>query len=255
METLPTISIIIACYNAEKYIIETLESVIKQTYSNFEIIAIDDGSTDNTLSILKKYQKNDTHINIISQSNQHCTKARINGITHSKGKYIIFLDSDDIIAPTYLEKCNDVLERNPDISIVYAKARLFGRINKSWFLPKFNIKRFLLGNCIYVSSLIRKSDYDKVGGFDERLSVLEDWDLFISIIKNGGKVYKIEEELFFYRKRNDETSVTDTASKEITSDNQFIIYKKHYEFYKENGIFLQDIFSTNNKYYDKKINI
>ncbi|MDO5059777.1 MAG: glycosyltransferase family 2 protein, partial [Neisseria sp.] len=105
----------------------------------------------------------------------------------------------------------------------------------------FDLKSFLLSNGLYVTALIRKAHFDAAGGFDTGLTMNEDWDLFISMIKRGGKVYKIPETLFFYRQRENLSSVCNTASKEKKSDNLLKIYNKHYDFYKENGIYFHEM--------------
>lgn len=98
------VSIIIPVYNCEKYIEKTIDSVLKQTYKNFEILVINDGSTDNTLGILKKIQTNESRLIIINQSNRGVSTARNTGISYSSGDYIAFLDGDDIWHPTKLEE-------------------------------------------------------------------------------------------------------------------------------------------------------
>lgn len=119
-----SVSIVIPCYNTTKYIIETLESVSKQTYKNIEIIAVDDGSTDDTFDIIEKYKKCDDRLKVFKTSNGGSSAARMIGANIAKGKYLLFLDSDDLIDSTYIEKCVDIAENGYDI--VYTKARFFG---------------------------------------------------------------------------------------------------------------------------------
>ncbi|MFV2029941.1 MULTISPECIES: glycosyltransferase family 2 protein [Neisseria] len=241
MADYPLVSVIIPCFNVEQYLPETLESLFAQTYKNFEVIAIDDGSTDGTLRLLEHYAENNANLKVLSQENAYCAVARQNAIAYAKGKYLVCLDSDDKLDPSYIEKCVAVAESNNDVAIVYSNAVLFDNENKPWYLPEFDTVGFLLKNCIYVTALIRKSVFDKVGGFDTSLTMYEDWDLFISIIKNNGKVFKINEYLFFYRKRKNKTSVSNSISKENESNNLLKIYNKHYEFYIKNGIYFQEL--------------
>jgi len=237
----PLVSVIIPCYNTAQYIQETLDSVFNQTYQNIEVIAIDDGSTDNTLQKLNENQKNHPQLKVITQQNTYNIIARRNAAKHAKGKYLIFLDSDDKIASEYVSKCCEVAEQDESIAAVYSKADFFDAKNGQWQLPEFKLPDFLYRNCIYISALIRKSEFDKVGGFDENLTQFEDWELYISLIKNGGKLYRLSETLFYYRQREDLSSVSNTASKQKMSDNMFKIYSKHYDFYIENGVYFQDI--------------
>ncbi|MDY5848344.1 glycosyltransferase family A protein [Actinobacillus porcinus] len=241
-ENKPLISIIIPCYNAAKYLQETFDSLATQTCQNFEIIAVDDGSTDNTLEILQNIQTKQPKLRIIQQVNQYYIAARINAVKQAQGKYLVFLDADDKLGKDYLKLCSEALENDDSLSIVYTKARFFDARTDSWDLPEFRKKDFLLQNCIYVTAMIRKSEYDAVGGFDVRLKMLEDWELFISLIKRGGKVHRINDIQFYYRKRHNQTSITDQADHHLDSDCHFLLYQKHYDFYKENGIFLQHLF-------------
>src|SRR5574344_179901 len=100
----PKISVIVPVYNTEKYLAESLDSVIRQTFKDIEIICVDDGSTDNSSNILSKYAKKDSRIKVISQKNQGVITARNNAIKQAEGDYIYTLDSDDVIDETTLEK-------------------------------------------------------------------------------------------------------------------------------------------------------
>ena len=101
---MPLVSVIMPAYNAEQYIASSIESVLNQTFSDFELIIINDGSTDNTLEIINQFIKTDKRINVISQKNQGETAARNTGLKHAIGEYISFLDSDDLYLETFLEK-------------------------------------------------------------------------------------------------------------------------------------------------------
>ena len=233
------VSVIIPCYNAVKYVEETLQSVSGQTFKNIEIIAVDDGSTDDTFSVINKYKDIDNRLTTIKIQNGGSSKARMEGAKLAKGEYLLFLDSDDLIDPTYIEKCIFIARQGYDI--VYTKARFFGRKPGELYLPEFNLLDFLCSNCIYVSALIRKSLFDLVGGFDTSILQMEDWECFINMIKNGGKVYRIPEMLFLYRKREDCSSKSDSATNDEMENSFFAIYTKHYEFYRSNNLGLKDL--------------
>ena len=171
-DNIASVSIVIPCYNTAQYIIETLESVSKQTYKNIEIIAVDDGSTDDTFDIIEKYKKCDNRLKVYRVSNGGASAARMIGANEAKGQYLLFLDSDDLIDPTYIAKCLDIAENGYDI--VYTKARFFGRKKGELYLPEYQLLDFLCSNCIYVSALIRKNLFDKVGGFDASIMQMED---------------------------------------------------------------------------------
>lgn len=105
------ISVIIPCYNTEKYLDECISSIRSQTYNNLEIIIVNDGSTDHSLEIMKKHQQHDSRIRIINQENQGLLHARRNGVAHSFGKYIIFVDADDYIFSDEIEHAFSVMKK------------------------------------------------------------------------------------------------------------------------------------------------
>jgi GT2 family glycosyltransferase len=169
------------------------------------------------------------------------------------------LDCDDIIEKTFLEKTIHILQNKPEIRICYTKGKFFEKTDKEWVLQPFNTFDFLIENCIPITALIYKEDFEKVGGFDTHLNYYEDWDFWIYLIEKGAKVYKIDEFLFFYRIRNTTNSLTNTSidNSSKLSDNFFEIYKKHYTFYKENGLDFHSIMSLireNKKYKAKYYN-
>lgn len=108
-------SIIVPVYNTSKYLKKCLDSVINQTNRDFEVIVINDGSVDNSLEILNEYEKKDERIKVITTQNQGLSMARNEGVKHSKGKYLLFLDSDDYIERQLLEKLDENINNNPDI--------------------------------------------------------------------------------------------------------------------------------------------
>lgn len=103
METTPKVSILIPCYNSERFIAETLDSCIEQTYNNIEIIVVDDGSTDHSLAIVRDYKSKDGRVKVISQPNAGACKARNSALEHSTGEYIMFLDADNVISTNKIE--------------------------------------------------------------------------------------------------------------------------------------------------------
>lgn len=251
----PLVSVIIPCYNCENTIQETIQSVFLQTYSNIEIVCINDGSIDTTSHLLKELSLQNEKIIVIDQNNCGQSATRNKGVNWVKGDFLLFLDADDKVAPTYIEKCMLLMEQNSDCEIAYSDSQLFGARTGKWKLPDFEIKSFLRNNCIPITALIKKKTFLDVQGFDESLTFFEDWDLWIKIIKIGGKPYKISEDLFYYRKHKEECSLTDLAlkNKEIISKNKFKIYQKHYDFYQENlGTFdeLLNDYKYKQKYYN-----
>ena len=123
---MPIVSIIIPAYNSGNYLAETLGSVLSQTYSDWECIILDDGSTDNTFSIAQEYSKKDNRFYYFHQTNQGPAVARNNAIRRSIGEYILPLDADDLISNSYIEKASEYLTTHPEATLVYSKANFFG---------------------------------------------------------------------------------------------------------------------------------
>lgn len=184
----PTVSVVMTCYNYGKYVGQSIESVLMQTYKDFELIIINDGSTDNSDSIIKCYTK-DRRIHYIMQDNAGQARAKNAGIKLSCGKYIAFLDADDLWEKEKIEMQLPLFMRN-ETGVVYSNAiwiddesREIGRgWGSGYFRPRSQkVSNYLLyDNFIYFSSaIVRKECFDKVGIFDESLTMGIDWDLWL----------------------------------------------------------------------------
>jgi glycosyltransferase involved in cell wall biosynthesis len=192
----PLISIIIPVYNGERYLEETINSALNQTYSNWELIIIDDASTDKSPVIIKSYfKKHSKKIKPIKHlKNKGCPAASKNsGLKIAKGKYIAFLDQDDLWLPQKLEMQIKEVEQSPKIGLVACNASVLDQnkneiIGNVWkttkILQKQNLtKRLLLGNFILTSScvLVRKEFFDRYGLLDEKFKIADDYDLWFRI--------------------------------------------------------------------------
>lgn len=242
------VSVIIPCYNNESTIIETLESVCLQDYNTIEIIIINDGSKDLSKEKVENYilSKKSLDITLYSQINLGPSQSRNIGASKSSGKYLLFLDADDKIEATYISQCVAVFNKNSTINIVYSDANYFGAQEGKWKLNDFKLPQFLLANCIPICAMIKKDVFNKVGTFDENLTFTEDWELWIRIVKDFGGVYKIPSSLFFYRKRDDNTSLSD--NKDVNDNNdksKLYIYNKHYDYYKKFNLDITSLFLAN----------
>lgn len=204
----PTVSVMIPYYNCKEYIVETIQSVLSQSHQNFEIIIVDDGSAPEHADYLKGFLADKPAMRYAVQNNQGVAAARNHAARLAGGKYFLFLDSDDLILPDYIEKCLTVLENNPDCKLVYPLAEYFDAQEGLWNLPDYDgLESLLKGNRIPIISMHRAEDFVSLGGFDENLTTHEDWDLWIRLLSNGGTVIRIPEVLFRYRKRRDGLSL------------------------------------------------
>ena len=226
------VSIIIPCYNHAMFIEETLRSALASTYSPIEIIIINDGSTDNSEEIAQKYSREFPNIFYISQTNQGPAAARNNGIRSAKGKYILPLDADDRISNDYIEKAVTVLSNNLDVKLVYCEAEFFGERTGKWNLPSFSRKYLARENLIFPTAMYRKSDWEKTGGYDERMTWgWEDWEYWISLLKDGGNAVKLPITGFFYRVRKG--SRRKSTNREAKRKTVALINEKHLDFEKK----------------------
>ena len=196
------VSVIIPCYNHGEFLDETVDSVLAQSFTDFEIIVVDDGSTDpETVRLLKGYQRPKT--TVLHTANGGVSAARNTGIERARGGYILPLDADDRIAPTYMEKGVAILDARPDVGVVYCDEEMFGEREGKWDLPEYDPVAELFDNLIHPASFFRKTDWEKVGGYSNRFVYgWEDWDFWVSMCALNKKVSKIPEILYYYRVRS-----------------------------------------------------
>jgi len=244
----PKVSVIIPCYNQSKYLKECLDSVTAQTFQDFEVIIIDDGSTDFESKLIFKNLKY-PKTKIIHQKNQGLVAARNNGISLSKGKYILPLDADDKIASHFLEKAVKILDHHPNIGIVGGKTKLFGIKEGDFKLPVYQFPDILRGNCLVCSCLFRRSDYKKVGGYNPNMKYgLEDWDFWLSLIETGRDVYQFDEIFLYYRQHNTSMIKELKKNKKAQMIRQIILNHPYlYQQYPQYKKYLLDAISIRNK--------
>jgi len=199
---MPKVSIVIPCYNLGAYLDETVVSVLQQTITDFEIIIVNDGSTDpETVKLLSNYDK--PKIRVIHTSNRGVSAARNTAIREARGMYILPLDADDKIGPDYLQKAVAILDSRPEVGVVYCDEYMFGEKEGVWILPEYDPVALLFDNLIFPSAFYKKTDWEKVGGYSTKMTYgWEDWDFWISMSCLNKKVIKIPEALYFYRIRS-----------------------------------------------------
>ena len=225
------VTVVIPCYNDGKYIEESIQSVLNQTYSNIEIIVVDDGSTDFfTKKVLSEQSWERTKV--IYSTNKGPAAARNLGIEQGSGTYILPLDADDYIAPTYIAKAVQALEEDENRGIVYCRAAFFDKQRGEWDLPPYTLRRMLVDNVIFVTALFRKQDWITVGGFDAHIKGgMEDYDFWLSLIELGREVYQLQEVLFYYRKKKESRTTLFHQEREAVGQTYQYIYEKHTQLY------------------------
>lgn len=212
---MPSVSVIIPSYNAERWIKSTLDSVLAQTYSDIEIIVIDDGSTDDTVSVVSK---NYPEIKLISQTNQGVAAARNKGIENASGEWIAFLDADDIWLPNKIRDQFELLATDPEAQMVYSSWHVWPSQTSSpdpellcvlqkvtnntdefrgpsgWIYPE------LLEDCyVWTSTVLAKRTlFEHIGKFDTTLKIGEDYDLWLRASQST-KILRVAKPLALYR--------------------------------------------------------
>ena len=214
----PLVSVIVPIYNAAPYLQETLDSILASTYRPIEVVMVDDGSKDNSLSIAKSYCEQYAECKVIEQANRGVSAARNSAIRAAKGTYILPVDADDKIADTFIQKAVDIIEENNNVRVVGCRCWMFGAVDKEWELPQFSHALLARKNMIPATALYRKSDWQHCGGYCEQEIYREDWDFWLSMMELGGTFYKIDEVLFYYRISTGSRRVLAKGRKKIIVD-------------------------------------
>jgi glycosyltransferase involved in cell wall biosynthesis len=237
----PLISIIVPFYNVENYLVRCLDSIVNQTYKNLEIILVNDGSTDSSLDICKRYSKNDSRIKIVNKKHGGVSSSRNAGLDAVTGEYIGFVDSDDYIDENmYMELYNNLIENNCDIATCYF-CRVYGdefytdynfEFDKRIFNREEAIKSILLDKELRVylwTKLYSKKAFDNVRFPINR--EYEDIDVSISTLEKVDKVVFINKILYFYVNR--ESSIDNNYNDKNVKDSLEMAYKR-YKYVKDN---------------------
>ena len=207
----PLVSVIINCYNSEKYLRETIDSLLAQTYDNWEAIFWDNCSTDTTAEIIKSYD-NPRFRYFLAEKNTPLGEARNLAMEKVCGVYTSFLDSDDVLESSFLQECVKAFEESPNIGLVYTRFKSFDE-NKSWYETKLDKDRkvTLSDLCVFydigISAAMFRYDVKVKNDicFDESFSLIEDYDFFINLAAVS-EVRYIESPLMNYREHGDNLS-------------------------------------------------
>lgn len=228
------VSVIIPCYNDGQYLEETVSSALNSTHLPIEIIIINDGSTDNTQEIGLKLQSQFKNVRYFEHQNKGPSATRNYGVQQSRGEFILPLDADDKISPRYIEIASQILQVDEQVKVVYSEAMFFGNKKGKWNLPEFDLKKLATENLIFNCSMYRKTDFIKSGGYSEDMKYgWEDWEFWISMLKRGGKAYKIPEVCFFYRIKDSDSSLRKSMNKNKKRNSIDFINAKHADFMME----------------------
>ncbi|MBU2952153.1 glycosyltransferase family 2 protein [Tamlana agarivorans] len=228
------VSIIVPCYNQARFLNESLQSVLNQTYTNWECIVVNDGSSDNSEEVINQWVKKDSRFKYLCKKNGGPSSARNSGIRMSSGSFILPLDADDYLSKDYLFKVVPELLNNEYLGIVSCYTKFFkGDLNNTFYdlKPKgTNWKSLMYVNQLVATSLYRKQCWEAVGGYDEKMvKGFEDWEFWLAITKQGWDYKIIDSFLFFYRKAK--VSRQTESIKSYLEISREYIFKKHKELY------------------------
>ncbi len=233
------VSIIVPCYNQAHFLDEALQSVMDQTYANWECIIVNDGSPDDTKLVANVWCENDNRFKYIEKKNGGLSSARNAGVKLSKGEYILPLDADDIIHEKFLSTLVPELENNDALAIVSCYSKFFYK-RKENIIHELKPEgttyhAILFENCLIATSLYRKKCWDEVGGYDENMkNGFEDWEFWLAITKRGW-IYKVVEEFLFYYRKQKQSMLIDTLENHRISNMKYVfnkhkaLYKKHHD--------------------------
>jgi glycosyltransferase involved in cell wall biosynthesis len=261
----PLVSVIIPCYNYGKFLTDSLESILNQSWRRLEIIIIDDGSTDaDTKKLLEKISTTTypVPVKVIRQQNMGIVSARNNAISKAVGKYIVALDADDKLEASYIEKCVWVLETNPQIGVVYPDLRMFDKKNDIYRFGEFGIKQLREWNQVATTAMFRKEAWSETDGYKQIMKKgHEDWEFWLSIAEKGWEGKHIKEPLMLYRVHSNDSLSNEafrinanlvSRIKELHPDSLETINSRYPRKYEKPGVNLSH-FNFDHKKNDKVI--
>ncbi len=196
---LPSVSIIMPTYNGERYIAEAIDSCLKQTFNNIELIILDDGSTDNTSNVVKEI--NDSRIRLISLNHNSGLALALNqGFMCSIGDYLTWTSDDNTYEPEAIDIMVDYLEKDREVDFIYSNYYLIDEEDKEIKPIYVDFPYNLLeGNCIGPCFMYRRKVYEQIGDYNPKFFLAEDYDYWIRIFKSGLKMMSIDKFLYKYR--------------------------------------------------------
>lgn len=220
------ISVIMPVFNAEKHLKDSIESILNQSCKEFEFIIINDGSTDSSFNIIKKYEKQDKRIIVISRKNKGLVESLNDGIKISKGEYIARMDADDISHINRFEKQLRFIEKN-NIDICGTYVDIIGNDNNSeivnWYnidLDNVSVEEFLLkrGTLCHPSVIINRQTLKKLGLYSSKYSAAEDYDLWVRALKEKCKFGIVKSKLLYNRRTNSSKTNIDKINNQDLRD-------------------------------------
>jgi glycosyltransferase involved in cell wall biosynthesis len=227
-------SVVIPCFDLGQYLREALDSVRAQTLPADELIVVDDGSSDPvTLEVLAALEHDG--ITVLRTENRGAPAARNHGIDRSRGEFVLCLDADDVLLPTFLERTVAALNNAPDAAIAATQVEFFGQAEGIWEPPNFDPTLLLWENCVGSASLFRRSAWRESGGYAD-LEACQDWDLWISMVERGWRWIVVPDVLYRYRVRSGSIS---ERGRTLRPELLPAIQRRHADTYRKNSAGVQ----------------
>lgn len=227
---LPLVSVVVPLYNMEEFVGDTLRSVLASTYRHLEVIVVDDGSSDASASIVAEIAAQDSRVTLLHQENAGPCRARNNAVAASHGQYILPVDADNLLASQFIGQAVPILEAQPNVKVVCPTMEFIGDKQGAWRLPEFSLSLLARRNHIDTCALYRRTDFDRIGGYCEEIIAREDWDFWISLLKDGGEVVRLPEVGCYYRVRKQSKRIRDRKLKaHVTA----VLNERHGAFFEE----------------------
>jgi len=224
----PLVSIVLTCHNHALFVSDAIKSVLAQTFTNWELIIVNDGSTDKSNEVINHIISNnpDYTISYIELEGVGPAAARNRGAKDGKAPLLLFLDADDMIAHDFLMHSVKALRENSRIGFVWPISIQKGRFNRLWSYKPFNILELLMADRLPVTSLMRREMFDEIDGFSpEMKEAYEDWDFWLSAVEQGWIGQRVEKALFLYRKHENTRCTFEIGDKREIAAKQTLILR------------------------------
>jgi glycosyltransferase involved in cell wall biosynthesis len=210
----PRVSVVVRCYRQARFLPEAVASVAAQTFGDWELVIVDDGSPDDTREVAAALQAaHPGHdLRLVSRPNGGPARALNTGVEAARAELVLPLDADDALHPTYLEKAVRALDEDPAASIAFTDVVLWGAVASGWRMGPFTLPALRARNRLCLTSLFRKQLWREVGGFRGEMELgYEDWDFWLGCAERGALARHLHQPLFFYRMHAGGTSTNTVA--------------------------------------------
>lgn len=222
------VSVIVPVHNMERFLPETLDSILASDYPALEVVVVNDGSSDGSLAVAKGYAARDRRVKIITQRNSGVCRARNTAIHCAAGHYILPVDADNRIEPTFVSRAVAAIESRPGIKVVAPRADFFGSRTGEWRLPPFSLRLLARKNIMDTCALFRREEWERTGGYCEEIVAREDWEFWIAVLKDGGDVVRLPSIELHYRVQRRSKRVNDRRFKHHVVD---VLNRRHPDFF------------------------